>query len=763
LDASYNAWRLAFLAPWPRWVLALLVLAAIAAVLLSWRGLAGEPSAGRKAALLSLRAVAALAALYLLLEPAVQLLQTARVKNRLAVLVDRSRSMNFPIEPGGEARAAAAGHFLAESRIALERAGAELAVEAYGFDRDAWPADLASLARGEPARGGHTDLLRALEAVAGGSSAPGRRLAGVLLLSDGADNGALADGLGPPGRAALKALGVPVNAVAVGSEAPRDLAVERVAADDFAFVRNTVTVEATLRARGFGREDVKLVLRREGAVVAQATVRLEPAKELYTVPLSFAPDTTGTFVLTVATPVLPGEAVAENNARSFVLRVIRDRVRVLLVAGRPSWDERFLRGLLREDPNVDLVSFFILRTAGDNPGPQDQLSLIPFPVTEILGEQLRTFDAVLFVNFAYQPYRSLDIERYLPNLRDYVRGGGAFAMVGGDQSFAEGRYAGTPIGEVLAVDPAEGMGSTAESFRPRLTAEGRRHPVTSLVPGEGANEAAWSALPALPGLNLTAPLGLEGGARVLLEAPTILVRGQPAPVVAVREVGAGRTLAVTTDGSWHWGFVAAEEGLGNRAHQRFWSNALRWLVRDPELTPLQVQPERPSVEPGEPVGLSVSLRGPDYGPAPGARVAAELVSADGSSVARAEGVTGTDGTARLEFPAAPPGAYKVIASAERPGAPPERASAALAVRSSGPEDGDVAPRPQLLREIAEATGGTFSALPRSGLPELKLADPEVVEVGRRRDVPIWDRWWSLALLAAALGAEWMLRRRWGHW
>ena len=46
-------------------------------------------------------------------------------------------------------------------------------------------------------------------------------------------------------------------------------------------------------------------------------------------------DTTGTFVLTVSTPVLPGEAVAENNSRSFVLRVIRDRVRVLLVAGRP--------------------------------------------------------------------------------------------------------------------------------------------------------------------------------------------------------------------------------------------------------------------------------------------------------------------------------------------------------------------------------------------------------------------------------------------
>ena len=744
-------------------MLAAALLAALASVLLAWRGLRGEAIPGRRAALVALRAVAALAALFLLAEPALRVVQTTRVRNRLAVLVDRSRSMNFPVEPGGETRVVAAARFVEGSRAGLEALAAEATVEGWGFARDAWPVDLAALSRPEPATGGATDALGALRAAAGGSGAPGRRLAGVLLVTDGADNGALATGLSGQPRADLVALGVPVNVVAVGIDAPRDLAVERVAVDDFAFVRSTLTVEATLRARGFGREDVKVLLKREGQVVAQATVKLEPGQETYKVPLSFAPDTTGTFVLTVTTPVLPGEAVAENNSRSFVLRVIRDRVRVLLVAGRPSWDERFLRGLLKQDPNVDLVSFFILRTAGDNPGPQDQLSLIPFPVAEIFGEQLRTFDAVIFLDFAYQPYRTLDIERFLPNLRAYVRGGGAFAMVGGGQSFAQGHYAGTPVADILAVDPAEGLGETAEPFRPRLTAEGRRHPVTSLVPGEGANEAAWSALPPLPGLNFTSPLPASEGARVLLEAPTLLSGGRPAPVVAVREVGAGRSLSVMTDGTWHWGFVAAGDGQGGRAHQRFWNGALRWLVRDPSLTPLQIVPDRPAVEPGEPLGFSVAVRGPDYGPAPGTAVSGELIAEDGRVIGRAEARAGSDGSARLEFPAPPPGAYRLQASAEVAGAPVERGAAAVAVRSSGAEDSDAAPRPELLRQIADATGGTFTRLPRSGLPELRLREPEVVEVGRKRDQPLWDRWWYLAILAGALGGEWLLRRRFGHW
>jgi uncharacterized membrane protein len=756
---AYNAWRLTALTPLPPWALVLLALGAVAAVALAQRGLRGEARRGRRLALLALRAASAALALFLLAEPAVELMQTARVRNRFAVLVDASRSMGFPVEPDGPSRSAAAGGVIADGRAALDRLLDRVDLEWYAFGGDVAPADPVEVAKGLPPRAGATDLLGALEAVASGAGGSTRRLAGALVVSDGADNAALAEGLGPEARARLRALGVPVNAVAVGRDAPRDLAVERVAVDDFAFVRNTVTVEVALRARGLAGEEVRLVLRREGAVVASATVRLERGRDRYAVPLSFAPDATGTFVFTVAAPVLPGEVVAENNARSFVLRVIRDRVRVLLVAGRPSWDVRFLRGLLKQDPNVDLVSFFILRSSADDPGPQHELSLIPFPVQEIFGDQLRTFDAVLFVNFAYAPYRGLEIERYLPNLRDYVRNGGALAMVGGEQSFGDGRYGETPLADVLPVAPVDGTRMAEGEVRPRLTAEGRRHPVASLAPGETQNEAAWGGLPPVTAVNLARALPPGAGASVLLEAPEVPVQGAPAPIVAVREVGAGRTLAVTTDASWRWGFLAAEGGQGNRAYLRFWNSALRWLVRDPGLAPLQVEPDAPAVEPGAPVGIAVTARGPDWGPAAGRRVTAELVSEDGRPVARGEAVADPEGLARLELVPPGPGAYKIVVRGE---GGQDSATGAVAVRGAGPEDADAAPRPELLAAIAEATGGRSSAVPGDGLPDLALADPEVVEIGRRKAVPIWDRGGFLAALAVALAGEWILRRRWGH-
>jgi hypothetical protein len=312
---------------------------------------------------------------------------------------------------------------------------------------------------------------------------------------------------------------------------------------------------------------------------------------------------------------------------------------------------------------------------------------------------------------------------------------------------------------VLPVAPVDGSSMAEGELALRLTSDGRRHPVTSLAPGDAANDGAWRGLPPVTAVNLTRALAPGAGATVLLEAPGVLVDGRPAPLVAVREVGEGRTLAVATDASWRWGFLAAEAGQGNRAYLRFWNQALRWLVRDPGLAPLHVEPDAPAVEPGAPVGLAVTARRPDWGPAAGERVSAELVDDDGRSVARGEAVAGEDGVARVELVPPGPGAYKIVAK----GRDGETATGAVAVRGAGPEDADAAPRPGLLSALADDTGGAFSALPGGDLPDLKLAEAEVVEIGRRRSVTVWDRWWYLAALAGVLGAEWILRRRWGYW
>ena len=766
---TFNAWRLISLSPLPHWGLVLMGLFLAGTWLWTARSLWRERRIGRRAVLLGLRALSALVLLALILEPGIQRLQTARIKSRFVILLDRSRSMTLHAGASAadpmagvpaQTRAEVVAQWAKRNAEALADLGQRFQLEVSGFGDEVETLDPARLASAVAPTGRRTDILGALRATGPSSGTQNRALAGVLVVSDGADNVQLAHGVQDAESAQLEALGAPVNTLVVGQSGLKDLAVAALQVDDFAFVRNPMALEVTLHSQGFGAEQVPVTLSRGNQVVASAMATLD-GSGVTKVRLTFTPDQTGEFVYTVAVPVFPGEAVVDNNQRAFVLKVIRDRVRVLLVCGHPSWDERFLRGLLRQDPNVDLVSFFILRDTHDEThAREDELSLIPFPTEEIFRTQLHSFDLVVLQDFAYKPFASsgLRIESYFPDIKRYVQEGGALLMIGGENSFGEGGYDQTDLADVLPVT-AVGLPPSEELFHPQLTEEGRRHPVTQLAESVEQSARLWSALPAIPGLNL---VRAKPGARVLLSHPLISVGGVNAPVLVAADEGRGRSMALTIDGSWRWSLEAAGEGLGNRSYERFWTNAVRWLVRDPELTPVKLTAQKRSIEPGEPALFDVRAREADYGPAAGAQVTLTVLNAaTGKEVARKEAVSGRDGAATLEVSDLAAGAYRALASVKRGDAELGTAEQALAVRESGPETADPSPHPELLARIASVTGGAHAAL-GDGFPKLKTVhESEEVEIGRRKEEPLWDNLLPLGVLGLLLGAEWVLRRRWG--
>jgi uncharacterized membrane protein len=782
-SGAFNEWRLVFLGPWGRTLALAALLLAFVALVLTWRGYRRLPRLGPRLLLTALRGGALAAALLLLVQPAIQLRHVTRIPNRLAVLVDDSRSMGLTETPGGPTRAARATEILRRSRASFERLGRDHRLDFYRFGEALTPATKEEVLQpAAPPTGGATRLNEALQALR--SRYAGRDLAGVVVISDGADNGRFGPGgLDAAGRDFVRALDAPVHAALVGRRSVRDVAVTGVKADDFAFVHVAASIDALLRVDGYPGRELTVRLKRDGEVVGTQTVTAPGPAATVTVRFDFTPDRLGKFVYSVETPVLDGEAVRENNVHHFVLNVIRDKVRALLLCGRPSADERFLRAMLKRDPNVDLISFFILRTATDiTMVSPDELSLIPFPTEELFEQELGSFDLVILQNFNFGPY---GMAPYLGRIRKFVEDGGALAMIGGDLSFTSGGYAGTSVGEILPVEllPDEGdplrLIST-DPFRPRLTGAGRGHPITAIRLDLGENEARLAALPPLEGVNRVGPA--RPGATALLTHPFLTTAdGRPMPVLAVREVEKGRTLAVTTDTTWHWSFVAAGEvgaaraaGDDGRTYVRFWDNAIRWLIRDPALRYLRVETDRLHYERGQPVRLTARVWQQDYRPARDVSVSLEVYPVEGrtgdgpargarggapgapifSSAAR----TDADGQVQVELSPPPTGAYRITARATLGGR--LLTDETVFAVPIGRELGAPGARDETLRALAEASGGRFFDEP-SSLPEVKVHPPRVVRIGRHRELELWNRPAVLLFALACLGGEWLLRRRRG--
>lgn len=705
---------------------------------------------------------------------------------QVVVLVDRSASMALADTDDDDARSELArierGRQLwresADARKRWREAGLSVDVRTFAREQatltraDAETLDLVADGDDSDLTGALVELGRAAEA------GEGRPLAAVVVLSDGlvvADPAAEA-----PLISAAEALEVPITTVSAGAPRIRDLAVRRANTGEFAFVENVSEIDAEIVAHGYEGAPLTIRLERDGQVIGETTSPAQADGVPLRLRFEVKPDRIGHFVYTVAVDPAEGEATLDNNRWSTVVKVLRDKVRVLHVAGRPDWDVRALRTLLGRDPNVELLSYYILRGADDSDreDPSAPLSLIAFPTDQLFAEELGTFDLIVLHNFDALSHQ---VGRYLGDIARYVENGGALVVIGGDLGLATGDYKDGRLGSVLPVVVAAPAGLERARFRPQITQAGLRHPITAWLSDPRLD--GWSKLPAFDSFNR---LRLRDDAR---GATTLLQHPDGAPLLAVAEPGRGRSIVLATGASWRLGFAPDLPLLdGARPYDLLWLGITRWLLRDGAAQRLSVDVAPAIVAPGETFDLRAAALSASYQPEPEVAIDWTIrplfaASADddgdaddepGPAVASGSWVTDSLGRQTSRVGPLPAGAYEVLAHrrppADDPDAPVASARRVLLIEAAHRElaEVDADPGEARLADLAARTGGdALRARDGDLLPAtLELRPPTAGasadhRVESRREVPLWDGFPALTLLIAAFGGEWILRRRLG--
>ena len=698
----------------------------------------------------ALRATCILLVLACLLRPTVVLSSAVTQRNVFAVLLDDSRSMRLR-DVNGATRLAAMQRVYADTSALMRDLSQRFAVRVFRFAADAGPASGAASLTGA---GGRTDLAGALDVTR--EDLAGMPLAGIVVVTDGADNGG---GDLSASLLALRARRVPVYTVGVGEERfARDVAVERVTAPASVLAGSTVLFEAAIAVRGARGERTTVTVEANGRIVATEDLRLPDGGDIARVRLRVPPLPPGTYRVSVIARPLANETVTENNAYHTVLEVRPGPARILYLEGEPRPEFPFLRRAVAADSSLDVVG--LMRSADRKflrLGVRDSLELISgFPSRR---EELFRYRAIILGSIE----SSFFTGDQLRMLADFVsQRGGTLLALGGRAALSEGGYAGTPTAEVLPVmlqRPDADTNAVPLVLAVHPTTAGLGHAALQLRETDAANAARWDSLPALTSVNRLG--SLRSGA-------TVLLAGRPGgkgstaqdvPVLAFQRYGRGMGVVLGVQDTWLWRMDASMP-VEDVTHSTLWRQLLRWTVDGvPDQVEIAAVPAR--VGPGEPVTLRAHVTDSTFLDVNSAAVTARVTTPSGRQVdVPMEWSLREDGSYTGRFIAEEAGVYGLSAESRRGRDTTRSVGGALLADDQGADVEQAELRAPLLRRIARETGGRYYPLSESGrLSEDAIYTEAGVTVRDARD--LWDMPVIFLALVGLMGAEWIYRRRRG--
>ena len=620
----------------------------------------------------------------------------------------------------------------------------------------------------------------------------GRPLAGILVFSDGnaTDIESLNDGLGPL---------PPVYPVVMGKESDiKDISITSVQVTSSTFEDAPVSIHCNLAATGFPDDQIEVrLLDPDGTLLDTQLLDTQPpaAGKAMKIEFEVKPEALGVSFYTVEVRQAERpegqadeeEATMANNRLVVAVERRKEPYRILYVAGRPNWEYKFLKRALDDDPQIDLVGliriakrepkFVFLGREGEsgNPlfkgfrGDDEEEGSYDKPRLKRLNvkdedELKEGFPKSAGELFGYHAIILDDLESafFMPHQRELIRRyvserGAGFMMLGGQESFTQGKYENTPIAELLPVYlQRSGSVSPLDNLEFSLTREGWLSQWVRIRKTEANEKDRLEDMPKFRVLNQVDRI--KPGASVM--ASMLDENGRKLPALVVQRYGHGKSAALLVGDMWRWQMA----GDGKREDlPRAWRQMIRWLVADvPNRVQLATKADSGAAGLGR--KLTVRARNEEFKPLGFANVELSVLPSGDESKAIDLSVepagTETGAFESLYIPREEGGYVARARVRDEDGKVIGDVEAGWASNPAADEFRSLQPNVALMKDLAERTGGRVLAVSdlAKWAKELPKKQSPVME---SFPTPLWHLPWMFAAALLLLVTEWWLRRR--HW
>jgi len=708
----------------------LIILAFIASTIFVYRKTNPPISTNLRRLLIALRIITLAIIIFILFEPLLSISYNRVQKPITAVLVDVSASMN--LQDAKVQRSQDALRVLQQPLFHEKRK--DLSFQFFEFSDHLRPIREADIDSLKFSRDG-TDITSALQQLT--EKMDEEYLAGVVLISDG--NYTIGEN---PARF-VEDYPVPIFPIAIGDPAEqKDIIISRVTTNQITYANTKVPVDVTVKATGYKGKKVTAILSKDGQQMDSKLVELTDHAMETKVRLHYTPQEAGNQKYTIRIPAAEDELTSLNNAKNFYTKVLKSKMKILVIAGGPSYDYKFLKRQLTADENIE-TTFWTGKL-------NDSFYEGAFPSSY---EALKIHDAIILLDFPRKntPATVLNI---IKNLID-VGNKPLLIIHGKDLYYPALRsiQANLPVDLRLSTIPEQLV-----TFQ--ITSQGMNHPLMRFTDNDIDNKNKWQELPPIyySFWNVTLTPGSTSLLEVDRQQSGIRNSKAPLPLLAVRKLNQQKTIMLLGNGIWRWDFLMQGIDKTNEDYSRFIANCIRWLVTSEDSKLVRIFTDKDIYRSGERVSFSAETYYEDYRPLDGANVQVTVSSA-GKTFDVPLAAIG-EGKYEGEFQALEGGDYAYRGQAHFQDRLLGEASGRFSMEDFSLEFIDTKMNEPLLQQIADNSRGKyFTSETISGLTE-QLHFPER-KINESRQWEIWNKIFLLIAIILLLSIEWFIRKKKG--
>ena len=545
----------------------------------------------------------------------------------------------------------------------------------------------------------------------------------------------------------LRQRAIPVHSVSVGSEQRLpDLAIHSFELPTFAVVGKPLRVPFSVSSSLAQDTDTTIQLILPDGTKLNQTLRV-PAMSIAKGTFEWRPDKVGEESIAIQIQHDPRDRIASNDSKRVAISLRNESLKVLMIESFPRWEYRYTRNALERDPGVEVHCYLLhpdIKELGDGRG-----YLQSFPNDETLFD----YDVVFLgdIGMGADELTPSQCQQLLRLVQTQASGLVFMPGMRGRQS----SLLKSPLEELFPVDMDVARPRGIGASKPgqfQLTEQGHQSLLTRFESNEQENEQVWRGLPGF--YWYAAVERARAGSQVLATHERDANRFGRIPLIVTKTFGNGKVLFMGSDGAWRW-----RKGVEDKYHYRFWGQVVRWMAYQRSMAAgesmrLFHSPDRPNQ--GDVVTLQANIMGSNGEPLQDGTVTTTVVDPNGKTeiVSLMRDDPQAWGLFRGEFRPKSGGEFKLTTHCKQTG---KSLDSTLFIQSTEREQIGKPARPDVLRDIANATRGKFA--PIHEIEEvLKIAtmvrEPEPVE----RRLQLWSHpLWGAAILFL-LGLFWAGRK-----